>query len=267
MLERLRVITPILIVPVVIAAALAARAAGASATAPQPPSPVGIRGLWRLVFDDEFNGRALNRAVWNARNGWFNQNGVTDYLSNIIVRNGHAILRLASPTSGAEMATRHFSLKVGEYAEARIKFAGSGTTIYNWPAWWISGPLWPSAGENDIAEGLGSLTVNYHFPGGALETGSPPGVWARRFHTYGIFRGRFFSRVYWDGKLVRTYRTDDDGRPQILLLTIGAANQIRVGAAGEMVVDYVRAWEPAGAQPYALPGATRRDARWRVVPF
>ena len=29
-------------------------------------------------------------------------------------------------------------------------------TIYNWPAWWVSGPSWPAAGENDIADGLGS---------------------------------------------------------------------------------------------------------------
>ncbi|MGH2862139.1 MAG: hypothetical protein ACRDLT_11640 [Solirubrobacteraceae bacterium] len=50
------------------------------------------------------------------------------------------ILPLASDSSGAELGTRHFSLRVGEFAEARIRFAGSGETIYNWPAWWLSGP-------------------------------------------------------------------------------------------------------------------------------
>jgi Glycosyl hydrolases family 16 len=228
-----------------LAAANAAPAKAATRNAVPSRNPVGIGGHWQIVFDDEFNGAALNQHVWNAHNGWTNQNRVTDHLDNITVRGGDAFLRLASPSSGAEIGTSHFSLRVGEYAEARIEFAGDGRTIYNWPAWWVSGPNWPDAGENDIAEGLGSLTVNYHSPAGSLETGTVGGDWARGFHTYGIYRGRLFSRVYWDGRLVRTYRTHDDGQPQMLLLTMGAANIIRTGAAGQMVVDYVRAWEPA----------------------
>jgi beta-glucanase (GH16 family) len=237
--KYLRAVTSILLATVIVGAT------SSSAFAARSHAPVGIAGHWRMVFDDEFNGTSLNQTVWNAHNGWTNQNAVTDHLRNISVRGGDAIFRLASMTSGAEMGTNHFSLRIGEYAEARIKFAGDGPTIYNWPAWWVSGPDWPNAGENDIAEGLGELTINYHSPLGGLETGTVNGTWASGFHTYGIFRGRFFSRVYWDGKLVRTYRTHDDGQPQMLLLTMGAANVIRTGAAGEMVVDYVRAWQPA----------------------
>ena len=229
--------------PIFIAVALFTSVATAAAATARVP--LGISGSWRLVFDDEFNGNSLNLDTWNPHSGWTNQNHVTDHLSNIAVRHGHAIFKLASPTSGAEIGTNSFSLKVGEYAEARIKFAGAGQTIYNWPAWWVSGPNWPAAGENDVAEGLGDLTINYHSPLGGLETGTVGGDWAGGFHTYGIYRGRGFSRVYWDGKLVRTYRTHDDGQPQMLLLTIGAANVIRTGAAGQMVVDYVRAWQPA----------------------
>jgi beta-glucanase (GH16 family) len=239
MAMHLRVIGSIFIaLAVIVTSAGSALAAGSR-------TPVGLTGRWRLAFDDEFDGRALNQAVWDPHIGWTNQNHVTDSLANLSVRGGHAIFRLASPTSGAEVETSHFSLRVGEYAEARIKFAGNGQTIYNWPAWWISGPRWPAAGENDIAEGLGQLTINYHSPLGGLETGTVAGVWARGFHTYGILRGRYFSHVYWDGRLVRTYRTHDDGQPQMLLLTMGAANVIRTGAAGQMVVDYVRAWRPA----------------------
>ena len=232
-----------LVAPILISAVLLAAPAGAAAATPR--APAGIAGRWRLAFDDEFNGSSLNLNTWNPHSGWTNQNHVTDHLSNITVRGGHAIFKLASPTSGAEIGTNNFSLRVGEYAEARIKFAGNGQTIYNWPAWWVSGPNWPAAGENDIAEGLGDLTINYHSPLGGLETGTVGGVWAHGFHTYGIYRGRYFSRIYWDGRLVRTYRTHDDGQPQMLLLTMGAANVIRTGAAGEMVVDFVRAWQPA----------------------
>jgi hypothetical protein len=209
------------------------------------PVPLGVRGPWKLVFSESFDRSSLNRSVWNAHDGWTDQNGVTDALGNVRVRDGHAILTLASDSSGAELGTRHFSLKVGEFAEARISFAGDGHTIYNWPAFWASGPDWPRGGENDIAEGFGALTVNYHSPDLVEHSGAVGGNWAGRFHVYGIYRGTNFSRVYWDGKLVETYRTDDDGQPETLLLTLGAGNETRTGAAGAMIVDYVRAWHTA----------------------
>jgi beta-glucanase (GH16 family) len=207
--------------------------------------PLGVPGNWKLVFDDEFDGSSLNRGVWNAHDGWRDQNAVTDHLGNIAVRNGHLILTLAATDSGAEIGSRHFGLEVGEFAQARIDFAGSGSTVYNWPAFWASGRHWPQGGENDIAEGFGALTVNYHSPTLTHVTGQVPGDWAGGFHVYGIYRGRRYSRVYWDGKLVRTYSTDDDGEPETLLLTLGAGHHIVTGAAGAMVVDYVRAWAPA----------------------
>jgi hypothetical protein len=206
------------------------------------PTPLGMHGSWKLVFSESFDGNSLNHKIWNAHNGWTNQNGVTDSAGNVAVRNGRAILTLASDSSGAELGTLHFSLKVGDFAQARIEFAGNGHTVYNWPAFWASGPDWPQAGENDVAEGFGALTINYHSPSMVEHSGAIPGDWAGRFHTYGIYRGRTYSSVYWDGKLVRTYRTYDDGQPETLLLTLGAGNEIRTGPAGAMIVDYVRAW-------------------------
>ncbi|HWD69334.1 MAG TPA: glycoside hydrolase family 16 protein [Solirubrobacteraceae bacterium] len=208
----------------------------------QEPQPLGVPGPWKLVFNDGFAGRSLNRSKWDAHNGWSDQNGVSDSLGNVRVRNGHAILTLASDSSGAELGTRHFALRVGEFAEARVRFAGRGQTIYNWPAWWLSGPDWPAGGENDIAEGFGALTVNYHSSSLTEHSGPVSGDWANHFHVFGIYRARNFSRVYWDGRLRETYRTDDDGRPQTLLLTLGAGNKLRTGPAGAMIVDFVRAW-------------------------
>ena len=79
-----------------------------------------------------------------------------------------ATLTLSDSSHGAEICTCNgpsnaYSLPVGGVAEARVYFPGdSSRGVYNWPAWWASGPNWPSAGESDIAEGLsGSLTVNY----------------------------------------------------------------------------------------------------------
>jgi hypothetical protein len=255
MVKHARAITPALVAGLCVLATSAA-AFGATPRRARPVAayrnartPIGMPGQWRLVFDDEFNGNALNQDTWDARDGWPNQNNVTAQLSNISVGGGDLVMQLASADSGAEIATNNFSLAVGEYAEARIKFAGNGSRIDNWPAWWTSGPNWPADGEHDIAEGVGgSLTINYHGSAGALNTGTVRGVWANRFHTYGIYRGALYSLVFWDGRLVRSYPTDDDGAPEMLLFTMGYGGNgstAYTGASGEMVVDYVRAWAPA----------------------
>jgi beta-glucanase (GH16 family) len=219
-------------------------AASASCVAGSGPSPIEISSNWSLAFDDEFSGSSLDTNVLATNNGWTNQNNVSSYASNVTVANGDAILALASGTSGAEIATQNFGLPVGGYAEARIEFAGNGAGICNWPAWWVSGPSWPASGENDIAEGLGTLTVNYHSPSGAHNHGTVPGNWAGAFHIYGLYRGPNYCDVYWDGTLVDSYPTDDDGAPEKLMLTMGAANTLAFGIQGQMLVDYVRVWIP-----------------------
>jgi hypothetical protein len=196
-----------------------------------------------MVFDDEFNGTSINSNVWNTHDGWTNQNNVTDHAYNVTESGGNAVLTLASRSSGAAIQSKVAALGVGEYAEARVDFAGSGTSIYNWPAWWTSGPNWPSAGENDIAEGLGTLTVNYHSPSGTHNQGTVAGAWASGFHTYGIYRTSSKSYVYWDGRLVKSYSTSDDGQPESLIFTMGAANALAYGYSGRMLVDYVRVWK------------------------
>jgi hypothetical protein len=213
-------------------------------SAPTSVQPTGIGGNWSLVFDDEFSGSSLS-SQWTNDNGWTNQNNVTDSSKNVSVAGGDLTLTLASKSSGAQVATTSFNLAVGEYVEARIEFPGTGKTVYDWPAWWLSGPGWPNAGENDIAEGLGTLTVNYHGPGVTDNTGTVAGTWAGGFHTYGLYRGATSCQVYYDGKLVRSYPTDDDGLPETLILTMGAANTLKYGSQGQMAVDYVRAWSPA----------------------
>ena len=224
-------------------------------TPPPTPSavePVGVPGSWNLAFDDEFNGTSLDTSKWTTLNGW-SMNNVTTETSNVTEGGGVVTLTLSSSSEGAEIdsspadgAGRNgFLLPVGDFAEARIDFPGSGSTIYNWPAWWTSGPDWPAAGENDIAEGLGTLTTNYHSPGGAYNQGTIPGTWSNGFHTYGLYRGAGFCNVYYDGVLVKTYTTNDNGNPQALLINVGQAGNAVTGTASQVKVDYVRAWSPS----------------------
>jgi hypothetical protein len=208
--------------------------------------PSGPSGNWSMVFDDEFNGTSLSSSTWDNHNGYSNQNNVTDSSKNLSVANGDLTLSLSSANSGASLETTGAALNVGDYAEARINFAGNGKTIYNWPAFWAAGPGWPASGEQDIFEGLGSATVNYHYAvnGNNTQAGpfNIPGTWSNGFHTYGIYRGTNYCNVYWDGQLVKTYPTDDNGNPEYLILEMGAANTLQFGNQGQMVVDYVREW-------------------------
>jgi hypothetical protein len=220
--------------------------------------PLGVAGRWDLSFDDEFDGTALDTSRWSAMEG-LPMNTVTAHASNVAVRDGFLVLTLASSTSGAYVSSAPFDiggdkgylLPVGGYAEARVSFPGNGATIYNWPAWWTgSGPEWPAGGEHDIAEGLGTLTVNYHDAGGAHNQGVVPGTWSNQFHIYGIHRAAGHADVYWDGRLVKSYPTDDNGVGQALLLNVGVnppnGSLSAFGAASEVKVDYVRAWHSIG---------------------
>lgn len=229
--------------------------------ASSPTSPVGPTGNWALAFSDEFDGSSLDRTKWDAN--WYGEggtmNGVGTYAANTTVSGGTANLVLASSGSGALIHTNYssgrYALPVGSYVEARVQFAGSGSTCYNWSAWWASGPNWPSAGEHDIAEVLSSqLTVNYHSPSGAHNQGAIPGSWCGAFHTYGVWRKAGTAEVYWDGVKVKSYATSDNGGAEELIFNVGKGSSY--GSAGMMKIDWVRAWKPSSTPFSPSPTAT-----------
>lgn len=179
-------------------------------------------------------------------------NNVGTYSSNVSVHGGSAWLQLSSESSGALIHTGykpgHYQFPVGSYIEARIYFPGSGTSIYNWPAFWVnSTEEYPASGEHDIAEGLEEMTVNYHSPSGAQNQGVVPGVWSNAYHTYGLYRGSNSARAYYNGQLVKQYPTSDDGRDLDVIFNIGVPNHNRpthIGSQYAIGIDYVRAWSP-----------------------
>jgi len=229
------------------------------AAAPGPMQPFGgPPGVaWSLKFDDEFNGTSLDTSRWVALNGWHNNN-VTSTPNDCSASGGHLVLSLPGDGTGCQVSSgprdgagaNGYVLPVGGYVEFRAYFPGSGSGptdsgCYNWPTLWTPGPNWPAAGETDVAEVLGgSVTVNYHSPSGAHNTGSPSGLWCNSWHTYGEYRGEHEVEVYYDGVLVRTIPTDDNGEPQSIWLTSGdsSGGPIQYGPAGDVLVDYVRAW-------------------------
>jgi hypothetical protein len=227
--------------------------------APLQVQPVGdpLGRTWSLKFDGEFTGTSLDTSRWVALNGW-HDNNVTSTPNDCSVSGGHLVLSLPGDGTGCQVSSaprdgagsNGYVLPVGGYVEfhAYLPGAGSGPTdsgCYNWPTLWTPGPNWPAAGETDVAEVLGgSVTVNYHSPSGAHNAGSPSGLWCNSWHTYGEYRGEHEVQVYYDGVLVRTIPTDDNGEPQSIWLTSGdnSGGPIQYGPAGNVLVAYVRAW-------------------------
>jgi hypothetical protein len=166
----------------------------------------------------------------------------------VSVSGGDLILSLASASSGAMVQTPNngFSVPVGSYVEARVYFSGNGSELYNWPAFWLSGPNWPNAGEHDIGEVWdGKLTMAYHSPSGAHSEGAPSGYWGDGFHEFGIMRNASSASIYWDGNLVASYATDDNGAGEQIIFNTGAGtgSPAAYGAASQLKVDYVHVYE------------------------
>lgn len=219
------------------------------------PTPTALGTAWDLEFSEEFAATSLDPSVWLVEDGYTNKNGCTTHAANVSIVNG--VLNLAVPVkaSGAEIVTNAAVFAKGQVIEARFLVPGSGQTIYNWPApIWTSGPNWPVDGEIDIFEGLGGGTCNYHY-------GTKPGVQSPADNSKnpaitGTFGGVWMTAtayrkpdgtvpVYWNQQLVRTITTHDSGNPHQVILTAGQGNTAKLGAAGTVLVDYVRIWSPA----------------------
>jgi hypothetical protein len=210
-------------------------------------NPPAVPGTWTLNFSDEFNGSSLDATKWCS--SWFNggsMNNVSTSPSNVSVAGGSLVLNQSSSSTGSLVNSNPsdcghgYTMTTGFYAEASVYFPGNGTSMNNWPAWWTNGQSWPANGEIDIAEGLGSMSSNYHSPSGANNF-MVSGTWTNAYHTYAVDREAGVNKIYFDGQLVRTYNTDDGGAPEYLIFNQGGSGS--TGAASQVKVDWVRVWK------------------------
>jgi beta-glucanase (GH16 family) len=225
----------------------------------------------RLVFHDEFDGRALDERKWDwkyprpGERAYANPaNGEAQWYRRENVSEGNGVLtltarreRTVSPfsgrvfeyTSGLVQSKPSFSFERG-YVEARVRLpSGSGM----WPAvWtWPRSEQWPP--EIDLMELHGNdpevLRLTYHGPGQEDSATKVYGSdWSGGWHTVGLEWRRRRLTWYVDGRAERTL-PQAPRVPMYLIANLAVSNgeeappptaDTRFPASFE--VDYVRVW-------------------------
>ena len=230
--------------------------------------PVGVRGDWKLTFDDEFNGTSLDTARWST--GWYGSGitppvnaGEKDCYDPAQVTEGGGTLDLtvirksedcgiSDPVYAAGLVSTQgrFSFTYG-FIEARMWLpaaAGNPGEAANWPAVWTDGQSWPEDGEIDIAEGIsGPVCAHFHGPadpqglGAAGGTGCPGGNYAGGWHTFAADWEPGIVTYYYDGVDIGSVTSGITSAPMFLVLSNAAGTLAQAPAT--MKVDYVRVWQ------------------------
>jgi beta-glucanase (GH16 family) len=243
------------------------------------PTPISVPEGWTLVWQDEFDGDAIDRNNWTydlGGGGWGNgeMQVYTDKPENARVENGLLVIEARKETleggglqfTSARLKTQ--GLQTFQYGriEARIKVPeGKGF----WPAFWMLGenfPLvgWPDCGEIDIMEYVGRepdlIIGTMHGPGysGALGLSR----WNRQsfkiaddFHTYTIEWDENQISWFFDGEAYNTFTREVVGirpwafdQPFFIILnfaiggTLGGLVTPDTEFPAQYLVDYVRVY-------------------------
>lgn len=187
------------------------------------PTPEWERPGWTLVWQDEFDGEAIDRDKWTfdiGGGGWGNNEWqfYTDRPENIRLEDGllvieaHAEKFMGRNYTSARLKTQDISTWTYGRFEARMKLPyGNGI----WPAFWLLGADinqkgWPASGEIDILEHIGRqpthVYATVHGPGysGGNGVGGfttfPSGSLSDEFHVFTLEWDPQEMRWYVDGQ-------------------------------------------------------------------
>jgi beta-glucanase (GH16 family) len=226
--------------------------------------PTGVRGDWKLTFDDEFSGTSLDTAKWST--GWYGS-GITPPVNSeekecydpAQVSEGGGTLGLTLIRKSEEcgisdpvyatglVSTRgKFSFTYG-FIEARVwlpAMTGDPGEVANWPAVWADGQNWPEDGEIDVVEGLGGdVCAHFHGPAdpSGVRVGCPSGTYAGGWHTFAADWEPGNVTYYYDGADIGSVTSGITSAPMFLVLSYGTEKLVQ--APLTMRVDYMRVWQ------------------------
>ncbi len=241
-----------------------------AATPHLSPQPRGVGGAWRLRFDDEFNGHALDLSRWQPNWRGASSASVTapddprglSCMDPRQVTEGHGHLELAAiarrcvtPSgrvyryaSGLIETRRTFTFTYG-FMQARILIPAAHGVPVNFPGFWATGTgKWPAAGEIDVLDflepcrrGLGVYFTSLHHSAGTCVRTSRPQGW----HTFGAEWEPRMVRYFFDGKLIGQVREGVTHTPMFLVVnnSLDAGEGGPVSVPATLAVDYVRVWQ------------------------
>jgi beta-glucanase (GH16 family) len=234
------------------------------------PAEKADRPGWKLTFQDEFDGKALDLQKWNPNDPWGRERNheLQAYVKDAFEVSG-GLLRIK-----AEKRQALYSGKQREYTSGMMTTYGKFSQEYGrfeircrvpkgkgmWPAFWLlPEPLgWPP--EIDVLEILGhepnKLYMTHHFHDDQKKHGSHGGSWigpdfSAGFHEFTVEWSPQAIVWYADGiERFRSEKSIPHGKMYMLVnLAVGgdwpgAPNeQTRLPAAFE--VDYIRVYEKA----------------------
>ncbi|HEX5505874.1 MAG TPA: glycoside hydrolase family 16 protein [Thermomicrobiales bacterium] len=276
-----RQLTPLVLALLVGAIFATSRSFASATTDPRGATPAPAFTLdssWRLVFDDEFDGTALDRGKWHTQYPWGRDRSsvgelqwyaddaftVQDGLLHITAE--HRAMEGHPYTSGLIASWGNFATTYG-YFEIRAKLpAGRGL----WPAFWLSPAdytVWPP--EIDVFEVLGqtpgvvAMTTHFADPGTG-EAAQDQGIYlgpnfADDFHTFAVEWTPTEIVWYIDGVERFSSRTGVPSQPLYLIanLAVGGPSAGKPDAStpfpSELEIDYIRVYQQTAAPCAATP--------------
>lgn len=253
-------------------------------------------GDWTLVWSDEFNqaaGSSVNTSNWNIEVNSAPPNGELEayvnstnniYIATDPSNANNGLLVLKATTTGGSPAYNSGRINTqGKHEFTYGKFEMRAKLPYGqgiWPAFWLLGnnyPTagWPNCGEQDIMEFVGSTPSKIYgtLHGPQYNGGTGLGAWhnyapgfTSDWHTYSFEWEPNICRWYFDGQLYEQ-RTIDDlcgmtwvfDHPFFIILNLAIGGAWPGSPDGTTVfpqyyyIDYVRVYQRQGAVYPALP--------------
>ncbi len=235
------------------------------------------KGNRKLVWEEQFNGKALNEKVWNFEtgDGCPNNCGFGNHERQVYTKDNHLVSKGFLTITAKKDGDKYTSTRITTagkkefqygYIETRAKLpVGKGI----WPAFWMLGSNiskvgWPKSGEIDIMEYIGrdphniytTLHTNANHGGNASGHKVEIKDIEEGFHTYGVDWSKDKMEFFVDGISVFVFSPDPKNednwpfnQPFFILVNMAIGGDFGGPAVDDSIfpqqytLDYIRVYQ------------------------